>query len=523
MSNSNLPALVQQMLEPEFYAHSVTEPVGLMQTHVSYVLITGDYVYKLKKPVNFGFLDYSTLDKRKHFCQEELRLNQKGAGSLYLSVVQINEDDGRFQIDGDGEAAEYAVKMRQFPQSALLSAQFEQGQLDEERVRSLAKTIAQFHSETQTSDHIRSFGTVESIRQAFDENYEQTADYVGGDSDGDSVAKPQTQKQFDETKAYTDNFFATRQDLLQQRLKRNRIRACHGDLHLGNICEWDGKILLFDCIEFNEPFRFVDVMYDIAYVVMDLELAGRKDLSNAFINEYAEQTGDWEGLKVLPLYVSRQSYVRAKVSSFMLGDPSVSDEDKQAGSAKAAEYYKLSWSYLQDYEPGKKGAIAVMSGLSGSGKSTTARVLAQQSNAIHLRSDAVRKHLAGVPLDQKGGDEIYTPEMTDKTYSQLINLGVDLANEGYAVVLDAKFDRKAKREKAIAAAKAKDIPLTFLHCQAPEDVLKSRLDRRSGDIADATADILARQSMEPFADEPVKVIDTTRSSDEVKKQLADVL
>ena len=520
MSDSSLPKLVQQMLSPDFYPHSVAEPVRLMQTHVSYVLLTGDYVYKLKKPVNFGFLDYSTLAKREHFCQEELRLNQRGAGSLYLGVVQINESGDKYEIDGAGEAADYAVKMRQFPQSALLSEQFEQGKFDEEKVRSLAKTIAKFHSKTRTNDHIRSYGTVEKIREAFDENYEQTIGFTGGDA----VDKPQTQKQFDETKAYTDNFFETRQDLLAQRLENDRIRACHGDLHLGNICEWEDKILLFDCIEFNEPFRFVDVMYDIAYVVMDLEMAGKKDLSNAFINQYVEETGDWEGLKVLPMYVSRQSYVRAKVTSFMLGDPTVSDDDKQAASAKAAKYYKLSWSYLQDYQPGEKGAIAAMAGLSGSGKSTTAKALAQNANAIHLRSDAVRKHLAGVPLDQKGSDEIYTAEMSDKTYSRLIDLGVDLAAEGYSVILDAKFDRKEKREEAIAAAKSKDIPLSFIHCQAPEDVLTTRLDERSGDIADATADILARQSMEPFGEsEPVKAVDTTQSSADIQKQLADVL
>lgn len=520
MSDSSLPKLVQQMLSPDFYPHAVAEPVRLMQTHVSYVLLTGDYVYKLKKPVNFGFLDYSTLEKRKHFCEEEIRLNEKGAGSLYLGVEQISETSGEYAIDGEGEAAEYAVKMTQFPQSALLSEQFEKGEFDEDKVRSLAKTIAKFHSETRTDDRIRSFGTVEKIREAFDENYEQTEGFTGGDS----VGTPQTQQQFDETKAYTDNFFETRQDLIAQRLERDRIRACHGDLHLGNICEWNDEILLFDCIEFNEPFRFVDVMYDIAYVVMDLEMAGKKDLSNIFINQYAEETGDWEGLKVLPMYVSRQSYVRAKVTSFMLGDPSVSDEDKQAASEKAAKYYRLAWSYLQDFKPGKKGSIVAMAGLSGSGKSTVAKALAQKENAIYLRSDAVRKHLAGVRLDQKGGDEIYTPEMSDKTYSRLIDLGVDLASEGYSVVLDAKFDRKEKREEAIAAAKAKDIPLSFIHCQAPEGVLKTRLDERSGDIADATADILARQSMEPFGDsEPVKAVDTTQPRADIEQQLAGVL
>ena len=343
MSDSALPALVQHMLKPEFYTHQVIEPIGFMQTHVSYVLLTGDYVYKLKKAVNFGFLDYSTLEKRQHFCQEEIRLNEKGAGSLYVGVVPITQQGETFAIEGDGDVVEYAVKMRQFPQSALLSDQFENGLIDEAKIRQLATTIANFHKETPTSDHIRTFGTIPAIRQSIDENYDQTVDFVGGDT----VATPQTQQQFDETKAYTDNFFETQQALFQKRLDQDKIRACHGDLHLGNICEWENKILLFDCIEFNEPFRFVDTMFDVAYIVMDLEVAGRSDLSNAFLNQYVEETGDYEGLEILPLYVSRQSYVRAKVTSFMLGDPSVSDTDKKAGSEKAAKYYQLAWSYVQ--------------------------------------------------------------------------------------------------------------------------------------------------------------------------------
>lgn len=344
MTDSALPALVQQMLQPGFYPHAVEEPIRLMQTHVSYVLLTGDYVYKLKKPVNFGFLDYSTLEKRKHFCEEEIRLNQTGAGSLYLEVVPLTQTEEGAEIAGNGAPVEYAVKMRQFPQSALLSEQFEKGLVDEDKVRQLATVVATFHKETKTNEHVRSYGTIPAIRRAIDENYDQTVSFTGSEQ---TVDTPQTQQQFDETKAYTDHFFATEQALFQKRLDQDRIRACHGDLHLGNICEWKDKILLFDCIEFNEEFRYVDTMFDIAYIVMDLEVAGRPDLSQVFLNQYVEETGDYEGLEILPLYVSRQSYVRAKVTSFMLGDPSVAEEEKKAASEKAAKYYRLAWSYVQ--------------------------------------------------------------------------------------------------------------------------------------------------------------------------------
>ena len=344
MTDSALPALVQQMLKPEFYSHEVSEPIGFMQTHVSYVMLTGDYVYKLKKAVNFGFLDYSTLEKRKHFCEEEIRLNQTGAGALYLGVVTITGSEEEAEVNGNGEPIEYAVKMRQFPQAALLSDQFEQGLVDEEKVRSLATTVANFHKATKTNDHVRTYGTGPAIRRAIDENYDQTVSFTG---ESVTVATPQTQKQFDETKTYTDNFFATEQALIQKRLDQNKIRACHGDLHLGNICEWEDSIYLFDCIEFNEEFRYVDTMFDIAYIVMDLEVAGRQDLSKIFLNQYVEDTGDYEGLEILPLYVSRQSYVRAKVTSFMLGDPSVSDADKKITSERSSKYYTLAWSYGQ--------------------------------------------------------------------------------------------------------------------------------------------------------------------------------
>ncbi|MCU0567355.1 MAG: AAA family ATPase [Oculatellaceae cyanobacterium Prado106] len=507
MTETTLPPLFQQMLQPEFYPHPVKEPIQVIQTHISYVFLTGDYAYKAKKPMNFGFLDFSTLDKRQHFCQEELRMNKRGAPGLYLDVLPITETAGQFALAGNGTPAEYVVKMRQFPQDAQLTSLFDRGELTEERLQELAKAIAHFHQTCHTDDYIRSFGKVEQVRQAFDENYEQTEQYIGG---------PQTQQQFDETRAYTDRFFADRADLFNQRIAEDRIRECHGDLHLGNICLWENQLMLFDCIEFNEPFRFVDVMYDIAYIIMDLQVRNRPDLAAIFLSAYAEQTGDWEGLQVLPIYVSRQTYVRAKVISFLLNDPNVSAADKQQASDNAALYYRLAWEQTQP----KAGKLFLMCGLSGSGKSTAARQLTRQTGGIYIRSDAVRKHLGSVPLDQKGGSDLYSPEMTAKTYDRLLSLGTTLARQGYSVILDAKYDRQALREVALTQAQAANIPLQIVHCDAPVEVLRDRLLQRTGDIADATADLLPQQFLEPFteAEQPhVKTIDTTQN---VTEQLA---
>ncbi len=502
MTQTSVTALVEQMMQPGFYPHPVKEPIRLMQTHVSYVFLTGDYAYKVKKPVNFGFLDFSTLEARQHFCLEEIQMNQPNAPEIYLEVLPVTQSDVGLELDGSGQPVEYALKMREFPQDDLFICMFEQGRLTETHMEELGRIVAQFHAKAKTSDYIRTFGEVSQIRQAFDENYQQTEKYIGG---------PQTREQFEETKQFSDAFFTNRQELFKNRIQNNWIRECHGDLHLRNICLWQGKIQLFDRIEFNEPFRFVDVMYDVAFAVMDLEARQRKDLGNAFLNTYIEQTGDWEGLQVLPLYLSRQAYVRAKVTSFLLDDPGVPEDAKQEAAATASDYYRLAWEYTKSNE----GRLILMSGLSGSGKTTVARHLARRLGAIHLRSDAVRKHLAGIPLEQTGGADLYTPEMSDKTYNRLLELGITLASLGFPVILDAKYDRQSLRQNAIATSTQHQLPVQIIHCTAPQEVLRDRLFSRTGDVSDATADLLTQQqaAAEPFTDEEqslVTTLDTTQ-------------
>ncbi|MBD2579169.1 AAA family ATPase [Oscillatoria sp. FACHB-1406] len=472
--------IIQQMQQPEFYPHPVKEPIELLQTHASYVFLTGDYTYKIKKSVNFGFFDYSTLEKRQHFCQEELRMNRDLAPEIYLEVLPITCDGERYTLQGKGAIIEYAIKMRQFPQTMLWSHLFEQGELTIEWMEELGRTVAAFHQSAKTNDYIRSFGEVEKIKAAFDENYQQSEPYIG---------RVQTQQQFEETKQFSDRFFECERDLLKQRQARGKIREVHGDLHLKNICLWEGKVRLFDRIEFNEEFRFVDTMYDVAFAVMDLEARGRVDLGNAFLNTYLERTGDWEGLQVLPLYLSRQAYVRAKVNSFLLDDAAVPPEEKEKAKEAAENYYRLAWNYTKTH----RGRVAMMSGLSGSGKSTVARQLGREWGAIHLRSDAVRKHLAGLDLQERGDDTIYTPEMNQKTYGRLLELAEMLVQRGFSAILDAKYDRVALRKPVVELCESLQVPLQILYCNAPLDVLRDRVAARSGDISDATPELLARQ------------------------------
>ena len=509
MTDTFVPPLIQQMLQPGFYPHGVTEPVRVIQTHASFVLLTGDYTYKIKKPVNFGFLDYSTLAKRQHFCNEELLMNQRTAPEIYVEVLPIIQTGDSFQLGSNLPAitsaeitVEYVLKMREFPQDSLLLSLLERGLLTEQLMAGLGREVANFHRTAISNSYIRRFGEVSQIRTAIDNNYLISEKYIGG---------PQTQTQYQETKDYTDAFFAENPELFNRRIAHNKIRQCHGDLHLRNIALWQDKILLFDCIEFNEQFRFVDVMYDVAFTVMDLESRGRRDLGNAFLNTYIEQTGDWEGLQLLPLYLSRQAYVRAKVTSLMLDDPAISTAQKAEISETAAHYYKLAWQYTKP----RRGKLTLMSGLSGSGKSTAARYLARHTGAIHIRSDAVRKHLGGIPLNERGGQDLYSDEMTAQTYGRLLELGIILADRGWDVILDAKFDRQNLRTDAIDRAQSHGLPLQIIYCTAPIEVLQERLQQRSGDIADATAELLSSQqaAFQPFTELEqisVNIVDTAQ-------------
>ncbi|MGK7874297.1 MAG: AAA family ATPase [Xenococcaceae cyanobacterium] len=513
MKQTNIISLIEQMKRPGFYPHPVKEPIKLIQTHASFVLLTGDYAYKLKKPVNFGFLDFSTLSKRQYFLREELRMNKPIAPDIYVEVLPITQageivtptarNATGFILGGMGNPVEYVLKMRQFPQDNLFVNMFEQGKLTEVHMEELGRVVAHFHAQTQTNDYIRSFGEINKIRESIDENYRQTEKYIG---------VVQNQQQYEQTKHFTDTYFEAKKELFESRRENDKIRECHGDLHLRNICLWHNKIQLFDRIEFNEPFRFVDVMYDVAFTLMDLDARRRKDFGNAFLNTYIEQTGDWEGLQVLPLYLSRQAYVRAKVTSFLLDDPAISDRAKQEAAKTAANYYRLAWEYTK----GKEGRLILMSGLSGSGKTTVAQQLARRIGGIHIRSDAVRKHLAGIALAQRGSNEVYTPQMSEKTYNRLLELGMILTAQGFPVILDAKYDRQVWRERVIALAQSHQLLLQIIHCTAPMKILSDRLSGRTKDISDATPDLLTQQQVaaEPFTKAEqayLTTIDTTQA------------
>ena len=481
--------LLERLQQSDFYPHPVASPIQVIQTHISVVFLTGDYAYKLKKSVDFGFLDFSTREKRQFCLEEELRLNQPIAPDIYLEVLPIVEKNNDLFLNQEGEVVEYVLKMNQFPQDSLLINLFNENLLTPEHLEELGRTVANFHQNCLANAYINSFGRSEKIKEAIEDNYLRTQKYI------DII---QSHQQYAATKAFTDKFFIEKEEAFKQRQAQDKIRECHGDLHLKNICFWRNKMQLFDRIEFNEPFRFVDTMCDVAFVVMDLEARERKDLSNIFLNNYLEKTGDWLGLEVLPLYLNRQAYVRAKVNSFLLDDPHISTSEKAQAKSEAINYYHLAWEYTQP----RQGKLFITSGISGSGKTTVAKKIAQENNGIYIRSDAVRKHLAGLDIETKGTAEIYTDSMNEKTYNKLLELAEILIVQGYTVILDAKFDQKSNREKALSLAQTYQVPFQIIYCQAPLGVLQERLAQRLGDISDATPDLLRQQeaNFEPFSE-----------------------
>ncbi|MGB2799800.1 MAG: phosphotransferase [Dehalococcoidia bacterium] len=329
------PPLVQALLTPAAYPHH-PEKIEMVQTQMSFIFLTGDYVYKVKKPVDLGYLDYTTLEKRKHFCHQEVILNRRLCPGVYLDVVPIIEDKGNISIEGRGEAIEYAVKMRQLPQERTMDHLLKNNQVTREMVEQVAQRLASFHQEAETNEMIASYGDLNILATNTEENFTQTEKYIG------VTISP---GKYDVIKSYTEAFLKENTALFRQRMRDDRIRDCHGDLHAAHVCFTNG-ICIFDCIEFNERFRFSDVANEVAFLAMDLDYHGRTDLSRHFVESYMEASGDQEMMKLLDYYKCYRAYVRGKVESFKLDDPLIPAEEKARGKDIARRYFDLAQSYI---------------------------------------------------------------------------------------------------------------------------------------------------------------------------------
>jgi len=327
--------IVEGLLKPESYPHKPAE-VRLVQTQMSFIFLTGEYVYKVKKPVNLGYLDYTTLSKRHLCCRREVELNRRLCPDIYLEVVAITRDREGVHIGGKGRAVEYAVRMRQLPQERMMDVLLASNRVTPEMVTRVAQKLVGFHREAKTSSRIAAFGRLDTIRQNTEENFSQTQEYIGVSL---------TQGQYERIRKYTRDFIRRNGGLFARRVKEDRIRDCHGDLHCAHICFTDG-ICIYDCIEFNDRFRYADVASEVAFLAMDLDRYQRPDLSRQLVNAYVELSQDKELLELLGFYKCYRAYVRGKVESFKLADPYISDGEKAKALSAAKSYFALAEGYI---------------------------------------------------------------------------------------------------------------------------------------------------------------------------------
>ncbi len=456
-----------------------TEPALLRETHISWVILCGEFAYKIKKPVNFGFLDFSSLELRRHFCEEELRLNRRFSPELYLAVVPITRSEQGPVIDGVGPPIDYAVKMRRFREEQLLDAIAARKELDEKLLRALARELARLHEilpachpDPDGSDP----GTPAALHQAIEQNFQQIRDY----------ALPAAQLlQLQAVQQWSQQRYGELLPVMLQRARAGKVIDGHGDAHLGNIAVVDGAVRLFDCIEFNASFRIMDSISEIAFLSMDMDARGYHEASRRLLTDYLEYSGDYAALQVLSFYRCYFAMVRAKVN---LLRESIHSEDITTthGYREFLRYLELALSCTQ---PGRM-FLAITHGLSGSGKSTIASALVARSGAVRIRSDVERKRLAGMAPEQRSEpqqrDALYSAAMSRKTFSRLEELAGIVTSAGFPVIIDATFLHRSTRDSFRQLARRLSVPFVIVDCIAQPDQLRQRLTERARDARDAS-------------------------------------
>jgi aminoglycoside phosphotransferase family enzyme/predicted kinase len=511
--------LIQGLTQPGVYEHPTSE-LTVLQTHISWVVLTGPYAYKIKKPVNLGFVDFSTLAKRRFFCEEELRLNRRLAPHLYLEVVSIYGTPEQPRFHGPGAPIEYAVKMRQFPQTALLSHLLARGALHPAHIDALAQEVSAFHARIAIAEPTSGFGTYDMVYQPVQENFRHLFDVI---------VDPVRQDHARAIETWCQQTLAAHQADILARQREGYVRECHGDLHLGNMILHDDRVVIFDCLEFNDGLRWIDVASDVAFLTMDLEDRGRPDLASRCLNGYLEATGDYGMLTLLPFYSVYRATVRAKVAGIRLGQPALTPAETAQTRAAFNSYLDLAERYTRPARP----RLWITHGLSGSGKTFLTQTLVEATGAIRLRADVERKRLFGLAPLERSTDHspgnLYTPEATQRTYVHLAHQAARVVRAGYAVVLDATFLQRAQRDLLRRLADELQAPLTILACQAPIETLQQRIverHRQGQDASEADLEVLQQQyrTLEPLTTaEQAETITLDTAAPQVSERLLEAL
>ncbi len=469
--------LIAALLRPDRYPHPVAT-VEHLQTHISHILLAGDYAYKIKRPVNLGFLDFTSLAQRHGYCEQELRLNRRLAPDLYLDCLPIGGSRAQPALGG-APAIEYAVRMRRFPQEALLDRALAAGHLESRHFEALARQLANFHRAIPVADPAAPFGEPEQVRQPMLDDFTYTRPRLSDPADLAVLA---------EVEHWTLETSAQLRPRLMERKVGGWIREGHGDLHLGNmILNDDGSITIFDCIEFSDALRWIDVVNDLAFLTMDLHSRGAGRFAQRLLNAWLEFSGDFAGMALLAYYQVYRAMVRAKVNAIQSCQEGVTDADRAAAREQRRDYLRLALALTQQPAP----FLLITHGVSGSGKSRrTGQLLEVLPGAIRIRADVERKRLFGLgPLDDSRsafGQGLYTAEASARTYQRLFELTDQLLAAGHPALVDATFMKRAHREPFRELAARHGVPFILLECGADADILRERVAARQKRGDDAT-------------------------------------
>lgn len=463
--------LLNTLLQPRAYPEP-TRSVRLIQTHVSFLFITDSFVYKVKKPVDFGFLNFTTLDRRRFYCEEEVRLNRRLCPDIYLGVAELRETADGAVFDGNGPVIDYAVKMKRLPEERMLDRLLAENGTTEEEMRLVARKIAAFHTVAERSTAIDEFGTVTAIERNWRENFEQLAPFCGVTTTG---------KDLRIIRSWVEDFLQSNADLFSRRIVEGFIRDCDGDIHTGNICLTD-DVCIFDCIEFNSRFRYSDTAADLAFLLMDLDFRDCRSYGEAVLEEYLQETGDRDMRFLLDFYKAYRAVVRGKVESFRLNDPDIGEKEKAEARARADRYLRLARGYAV------RGrlplSLIITCGLMGSGKSSVASALSFELGIDVISSDRVRKESAGIaataPAAASYGEGLYSAAADEETYALLLDRSEEALAKNRSIVVDATFRRKKDRLAFRSAAARLGARFLLLFMACPEDVAQQRLQARAG-------------------------------------------
>lgn len=510
---SDLPLYAQAMLRPDFYPEP-TSKVELVQTQMSFVFLTDHFAYKTKKAVNLGYLDYSELSERKTLSEKELVLNRRLCDYAYLEVLPVTKNEGGYSLGGCGEVVEYTLKMRRLPEDRMLINLLSTGGVSSGMLEKLAEKLAVFHQTARTDAEVQKYGNLEAIKYNTEENFEQTGSKVGLTVSPGEYAR---------ISSFTRSFISDNQALFNARVNGGKIRDCHGDLHAAHICFMD-NICIYDCIEFNDRFRYGDVASEVAFLAMDLDHYGKADLSRLFVNSYIQKSKDTDLYKLLRFYKCYRAYIRGKVEGFKLDDPYISEAEKAKYVQKSKNYY-----HLADFYAKPNPTLFITTGFCGCGKSTLAQSLAEVSGSVVISSDIVRKGLSNIDCHQhcfEDADQgIYSPEMTKKTYQAMFDQAGNALKEGYSVILDATFLKEDQRKQAEECASQNNAKFVVLEVKLSPELAKKRLEERldKQSVSDGRWEVYLKQikSFEPLAVQLNRVIiDSSKPTD---KQLSDIL